>query len=153
MQIFDKKIVGLPRSTLEYGQPLFDLRTDVIPGIPGAVDSGEKLTDSDATKRRRLHTQVFKEARHLRCIWKRGERRPTERSEDKEMKPHTNDELEPPNQIQDLLRRISFPQDLTPVRVLHMGDDRVAMLNVGVLHRDEHDVRVQSFHDEVGCVR
>src|ERR1043166_9097565 len=65
------------------------------------------------------------------------------------MKSHADRELEPTDEIQDLSRRVLAPQDLGPLRVLHVSDHRMTVLNVSLLHWYEDDVRVISLADEV----
>jgi hypothetical protein len=80
LQILCQEFVGLLRLTLKRGQLLSDLSADFLSCIPRTIYSGEQPADSDATKRRCLHVQIFEEAHH----GKRGERCAAERSEDQE---------------------------------------------------------------------
>ena len=121
--------------------------------VPRAIDSRDELPDADAPERRRLHLQILEQAGHLRRVGQGGEGRAAQRREDQEVKAHADGELEAAHEVQDLARRVAAPQDLGALRVLHVSDDGVAVLNVGLLHRHEHDVGVVAFDDEVRGVR
>ena len=52
-------LVRLACPALEFRQSPPDLRPDLVTGVPGVIDAGDELPDTDAPKRRCLHLEVF----------------------------------------------------------------------------------------------
>jgi hypothetical protein len=117
------------------------------------VDAGDQLPYTDGSERWRIYLEIFQEPGHLRGVGQRGEWGSAQGREDQEVQPHAHREVELSHESQDLPGRVPAPENFSSLRVLHVGNHAVAVLDIGPFHRDEHDVGVIPVDHEVCRVR
>jgi hypothetical protein len=62
------------------------------------------------------------------------------------MQAHADRKLESAHEIENLARGVFAPENLRAFRAAHVGHDGVVVLNVDLLHWDEHHIGVETLH-------
>jgi len=148
-----QEALGLFRTRFHVGQPAQDLRSNLVTRVERVVDPGDEVAHTEAPEWGRFQPEILQESNDLRRVRQCGERRSVVGCEYEEVEPHSDGEVKQAHQIEQLPGGVTTPQKFGVFCVLHMAHDLMTVLDVGLLHRHEHDVSVVAGDDEIGGVR